>query len=103
MNKINNTESINKIVMKPQATCLCQIGQDWYLNNFTVEFYPNDYYPDYMEVEAWINKNIEGRELNIEHAVNLLYNFLNEYSPAALRVTSTVTDCKTHFDVVVSK
>ena len=57
MNKINNVESINKIIMKPQATCLCQIGQDWYLNNFTVEFYPNDYYPDYMEVEAWIKLN----------------------------------------------
>lgn len=103
MNRIENKEKINKITMKPFATCLCHIGQDWYLNKFEIEFYPNNYYPDYMEVDKWINENIEGKELNIEQAVDLIYWHLMKYEPYDVFVKSIVEDCKTHFNVIVEK
>ena len=103
MNKLDNKEKIKRIIMKPQATCFCQIGKDWYLNKFEIEFRPDKYYPDYMEVEKWINENIEGKELNIEHAVNLIHTHLMFYEPFSVIVKSIVEDCKTHFNVIVEK
>lgn len=103
MNKIPNKENIKLIQMHPKATCFCNIGQDWYLNEFTIHFYPGAFYPDYMEVESWINKNIEGQNLNIEEAINKIYNFLKLYEPDGLEVISNVNDCKTHFNVMVKK
>ena len=103
MTRIENKEKINKIIMKPYATCLCHIGQDWYLNKFEIEFIPENYYPDYMEVEKWINENIEGKELNIEQAVDMIYSHLMRYEPFDITVRSVVKDCKTHFNVIVEK
>lgn len=100
---IFNAEKITEITMHPTAHCKCQIGKDWYTNRFTVVFCAGDYYPDYMIVSDWISKNIEGKELNIEHAVNLLYIFLMGYHPASLSVTSDVSDASTHFPVSVTK
>lgn len=104
MNKISNTQSIKEIVMKPTAYTKCVIGQDWYKNKLEITFIPKLYYPDYMEVNAWIMENIDGKELNIEDVVAKIYAFLmDNYSPTALQVVDNIEDCKTHFDVTVMK
>lgn len=104
MNGIENTQSITEIVMKPTAITKCEIGQDWYTNRFEIYFYPLKEYPDYMIVNEWIMKNIDGKELNIEDVVDLIYRYLEEtYQPRALRVRNHVEGCKTHFDVIVEK
>lgn len=102
INKIPNTQSIKKIVMKPLAFTKCEIGQDWYRNDLTITFIPDKCYPDYMQVEDWIMQNIDGQIMNIEDVVKQVRDFLQqEYSPKELQVESKVTGNKVHFDVEV--
>lgn len=102
MNRIPNKENVTGITMYPQAHTFCRIGQDWFVNRFEVHFLPADFYPDYMEVNSFIQKNIEGKEMNIEEAAKTLYDFLKEeYTPKNIWVIDHVRDCNTHFDVDV--
>lgn len=100
--RLGNNENVTWIVMHPTACVKCQIGQDWYKCEFEVDFIPSGYYPDYMEVAQFVAENIEGKELNIEQAAKILYDFLKEaYGPNELRVCNHIIGCKTHFDVDV--
>lgn len=104
MEKLKNTQGISMIIMHPVAYTKCQIGQDWYKNEFEISFAPGDIYPDYMEVKDWIMENIDGKELNIEDVVDKIYSFIqDEYAPKDLEVTDDIKGCKTHFDVTVIK
>lgn len=103
MQKLENKEQITKIEMFPIAHCLCVIGKDWYTINFTVTFEPLESYPDYMFVKDYITKEIEGKELNIEQAVNILYEYLKRYNPLKLTVSADVKDASSHFPVKVTK
>lgn len=102
MNRIENKENVSKIVMKPTAISKCKIGQDWYKMAFEIEFIPRDFYPDYIEVNDFVMKEIDGKELNIEEAAKMLYEMLSAYEPRSLKVTNHITGCKTHFDVDVT-
>ena len=103
MNGIPNKENATKIVMFPTAYTKCRIGRDWFFNRFEVIFIPKDFYPDYMKVDDFIQKNIEGKEMNIEEAAKTLYDYLkDEYKPSEVRVIDHIKDCKTHFDVDVT-
>lgn len=104
MTKLVNSQKIKKIIMKPVAFTKCAIGQDWYKNILSITIEPGAYYPDYMEVNDWIMQNIDGKELNIEEVVDLIYNFIvTEYEPETIKVTNSIEGCKTHFDVIVEK
>lgn len=101
MEKIPNKEGVAAITMKPTAYVKCKIGQDWYKCEFEAEFNPNECYPDYMEVNRFVMDNIDGREMNIEEATRVLYEYLLKYEPHNLNVTNHIRGCKTHFDVDV--
>lgn len=104
MDRLKNEQGIRLIIMKPVAQTKCKIGQDWYTNELEINFAPADCYPDYMQVNEWIAKNIDGKELNIEDVVELLYDMLEQnFHPADLEITNNIRNCKTHFDVVVIK
>lgn len=102
LKRLGNIEKVSKIVMRPTACVLCQIGKDWYQCRFEAEFLPGGYYPDYMQVERFVMDEIDGKTLNIEQAARLLYDFLSLYEPKELRVRNHVTGCKSHFDVDVT-
>lgn len=102
MTKIENRESVYRIVMKPSACVKCRIGQDWYMCKFEVLFIPYESYPDYIEVQEFVMNEIDGKELNIEEAARLLFDYLLKYKPMGLSVTNHIRDCKTHFDVDVT-
>ena len=102
--RLANKEGITMIEMHPSAICRCKIGRDLYTNKFTAWFTPGKCYPDYMDVNEWVLKNIDSKDLNIEEAVDLLFGYLmEEYSPVSLTVETRVEDVKTHFPVVVTK
>lgn len=104
MTKIENTQGITKIIMKPVAYTKCAIGQDWYKNELEIIFIPRNYYPDYIEVNEWIMTNIDGKEFNIEDVVDSIYKYLTEeYQPDTLTIKNNIVGCKTHFDVIVEK
>lgn len=99
---IPNKEEVRCINMKPKACIKCGLGKDWYYCNFETAFVVNEHYPDYMEVQDFVRNEIDGKTLNIEEAAKKLLNFLRQYKPNAVSVTAIVTNCKTHFDVVVT-
>lgn len=104
MNKIPNKQGINLIVMKPDAYTRCELGGDFYKNSLEISFLPNKYYPDYTEVQNWIMENIDGKTLNIEDVVDLIYDFISDtYEPTDLEIRNEVSGCRTHFDVIVTK
>lgn len=101
---VGNKENITEIIMKPFAECLCAIGKDWYHIQFEVHFTPVEYYPDYMTVAKYISDNINGKEMNIETAVNTLGEMLKTtYNPSLLTVKGIVDKVVTHFPVEVIK
>lgn len=101
---IQNKEKITSIIMKPFAECLCEIGKDWYHIQFEVDFTPNKTYPDYMDVAEYISKEISGKQLNIEAAVEKLGSMLwDQYKPMSLTVKGIVDKVITHFPVEVKK
>ena len=102
MTKIENKERVTHIVMHPTAYTKCRIGQDWYKCCFEIHFEPGACYPDYMEVNAYIMSEIDGKELNIEEAAYMLFFHLRQYAPKRLKVINHITNCKTHFDVDVT-
>lgn len=104
MNKIKNTQNIEKITMHPTAYTICELGGDHYLNELEIIFFPNEYYPDYTEIQEWAMKNIDGKVMNIEDVVEAFHKFLSEtYEPHQVRVIDRVRNCRTHFDVEVEK
>lgn len=103
INKIKNTQGITKIVMRPTAYTICQLGGDFYKSKLEITFEPNEYYPDYMEVNKFISSEIDGKYANIEDVVESIYDFLQLYEPKKITVVNHVTDCRTHFDVDVVK
>lgn len=104
MNKIQNTQGISHIIMKPVAYTKCAIGQDWYKNELIIYFTPDTCYPDYMGVNSWLMENIDGKEFNIEDVVNEVYKFLTKtYEPKELKIEDHICGCRTHFDVIVEK
>lgn len=104
MTKIKNTQDIKKIIMKPKAYTVCDIGGDMYKSELTIVFVPDLYYPDYMEIQRWIQENVDGKRLNIEDVVQVIYKLLiDEYDPVHVEITNSIKGCSTHFDVEVIK
>lgn len=103
MTFLENKEEISLIIMEPTAVSMCKIGGDWYKHKFCIEFEPGDIYPDYIEVSEYIMKMIDGKPLNIEEAVDIVYKHLQTYQPKSLSVADSITGCKTHFNVRVIK
>lgn len=101
--KFKNKQEINSITICPHATCYCPLGNDWYENEFTIRMVPDEWIPDYCDVDKFITENICGKNLIIEDAVTILYDYLEtEYRPDGLVVTSSV-DNAGHSPVVVSR
>lgn len=102
MKQINN-ENVVEIKMFPTAHCFCHLGQDWYSLPIEITFIPNKYYPDYMDVQKWVEENVNGKELNIEQALaNIAAYLKSEYSPYDVTVIGDATDAITHFPVRVT-
>lgn len=101
---IANAQNIEKITMYPRAQTKCRIGGDWYTNDLEIEFTPDGAYPDYMDVNKWVMENIDGKDLNIEEVVSIIYAYLQDtYKPKKLHIVNYISGCKTHFDVMVEK
>lgn len=101
MTRLPNIQEIKKITMHPQAACKCVLGGDWYTINFDIEFIPGEWYPDYMEVQDFVQQHIDGESLNIEDAVAILRDSFIDFDPCQVTVTAKIANAKTHFNVEV--
>lgn len=102
--KILNKQKIKQIIMKPSASCFCPLGQDWYKIDFTINFIPKDYYPDYCDIQLFISQNINKQQLTIEDAIDILYKHLQEkYLPENITIEANINIVQSHFPVIVIK
>ena len=100
---LKNEYGIKEIIMYPKVICYCPLGNDWYSNSFEVYMKVKQSIPDYCEIEKWLDKNMRGKSLIIEDAIEMFYKYLSEtYSPIAIEVSSYVEDAK-HFPVRVKR
>lgn len=97
---IENKENVLFVEMFPKAKCFCPIGKAWYTNQFHISFYPYEYYIDYLDLENFIEENIEGKALTIESACSVLLSYFKKQNLNSVTVVSTVEDA-THFNVRV--
>lgn len=102
--KLTNEQGINNIVMQPKAICFCPLGDDWYTNEFEINMDVRNYFPDYCDIEKFLNEKVRGKALIIEDAVKIVYDYIyDEYEPANLEVISYINDVTSHSPVVVTK
>lgn len=100
--KQENKQKIFNITMHPERRLFCPLGEDWYTASLHIEFTPDRYYPDYCDVDKWLNKNINEQSLTIEDAVRKVNDYLQEeYHPKDVTVTAVVNDA-THMPVEVT-
>lgn len=100
---VENKYGIGEIEIECKAKCFCPLGNDWYTNQFTIMIVPDKKIPDYCEVDAWIERTINGKTMIIEAAVDALHKHIVEgYEPKECRVVSYVDDAK-HSTVTVCK
>ena len=100
--KLENKQGITNITFKPKAVCFCPLGDDWYTNEFEIFMSVGEWFPDYCDIEKYLNENIRGKSLIIEDATRSLYNHINaEYKPGFLEVISRVNDAASHSPVEV--
>ena len=109
MGMFKNTQKITKIIFEPKTTHnFCPLGQLYcdelekngspkmlphYTNHFRITFIPGEFVCDYIDVEKWIVANINDKNLIIEDAVTVLYDYVNEtYKPTYLKVETYVDD-----------
>jgi len=100
---IENVYGIKTINIKTRVRCYCPLGNDWYTCDCDIELHPNNFLPDYCEVDSWIETNIDGKSFIVEEIVSLLYKYFNDnYQPKDCAIYCTVNDAK-HSSVIVSK
>lgn len=109
MGMFENSQGITKIVFEPKTTHnFCPLGQLYcdelaekgspkmlphYTNHFRITFIPRKLICDYIDVEKWIASNINDKNLIIEDAVSMVYDYvMNTYNPSYLKVETYVDD-----------
>ena len=100
---IENKNKISEIILKGKSHNFCPIGQSHYTNQYVVEMFPDKVIPDYLDVQEFIRKEINDKELIIEDCVSMLFNHISiTYNPKFLKVSSNVVDA-VHPEVTVVK
>ena len=102
MTKLNHIQKLGNIHMSFEMQLYCPQGFEYYTAQFDVDFVPNQYIPDYCELDKLFREKC-GSEMIVEDAVAWVYGFLEkEYSPESLYVKMSVQNAL-HFDVTVEK
>lgn len=103
MARFENSMGISSIeIPNKKCHCFCTIGKKWCTYQFAIAMEPDAVIPDYLEVEQYMEDNIEGQQMTIEVAVTTVADYIaNEYKPKYLQVSVYCDDAK-HFPVNVT-
>ena len=98
---IKNIQKVNLIEADKRISLYCPIGKDFYTADVSIKFIPDAYYMDYIELDQFLNR-LSGLSLTIEEAAKDIYEELQKYYPAKVRVTIEAFS-NTHLHVKVTK
>lgn len=101
MRKLENKESVNEIYFEKAITPFCPLGDDYYIAKISVWFVPKEFYPEYCELTAEIEK-LSTRPLTIEQLCETVFSIVKQYEPGNLDVEIEAKSEK-HFPVTVTK
>lgn len=103
MAKFENTDGILSIKMDGVLVmCFCPIGKTMCTYDVTIEMEPDEWIPDYLEVEAMI-RLLEGKEYTLESACAEICNNVNGYvRPKKVSVVVKCEDAR-HMPAEVKK
>lgn len=98
---LKNTQSISVIKATKRISLYCPLGEDYYTADVYIEFLPDAFYMDYIDLDAFLNR-MSGLSLTIEDAVKDIYDELQRYMPKKAAVTIEAFS-NTHLQVTVTK
>lgn len=102
MAKFRNVMGITKIKFEKDVHCYCPLGESWCTYHIMVTMLPTDTIPDYCEIEQYIDKEVDNKEMTIESATAAVKDYLfSMYDMAMVRVSTSCADAK-HFPVMVT-
>lgn len=102
MVRIDNTQGVQRIEFKLHVVCFCTIGKEWYNMDVRCIVDVGDYYPDYCDIQRYINDNIQGKGLTIEDALFKVKEFMGQYNFKHTQVIGETSGIKGHPDVIVT-
>lgn len=93
-NSFKNIYGVSKITLTKKIHCYCRLGGDWYTNQLTISFVPNNDIPDYVYLDKAIEDRCERKDLIIEEVLNEICNIIKEQVPSAtdIHIESYVDD-----------
>ena len=89
-----NDYQIRRITLYKKIHCYCRLGGDWYTNQLTISFVPNDMIPDYVYIDKAIEDRCERQDLLIEEVIKIIIDIIREQCPNAydIKVKSYIDD-----------
>ena len=94
-------KGINKMNFTVPVTVYCPLGSNYYRATISVKMELGEYIVDFLDLEDYFKKELNGKSLTSEDLVIEIFNHLDEnYKPMHLSVTS---HSDSHFEIDVIK
>lgn len=88
MRTYSNEQEISRMEFTVPATVFCPLGPNYYRAMVTCELELGDTIVDFLDLEDYFKKELNGEHLTTENLCGEVFNTLDEvYSPKHLRVT----------------
>jgi len=97
-----NKHNITNIRLYFNSHQLCELGEDWYTINFTIDMEPSKWIPDYRDIKTFVEAHLDGKKFTAENAMKKLSDFMmSSYYPYCLKIEAEVGDSN-HPRVIVT-
>jgi hypothetical protein len=101
MIKRENVFGVKYLVMCPMFSIIDPATQAQLSIRSTVEFYPDAFLPEFVEVQNSIRQKLERQRMEVEAVADTLINFFNQYEPKVIKVKIEVINNNPFFPVTV--
>ena len=101
MIKRKNEFGVKCLLMHPAIQIIDPATQARLQLKATVEFFPDAFLPEFVEVQNILRQKMENKRMSVEAVANVLIDFFNEYEPKELKVKVEVINNNSFFPVSV--
>ena len=94
-------KGVNKMSFSVPVTPFCPLGPNYYRAQVDVELELNEVIVDFLDLEDYFKKELNGKKLTTEDLTIEVFNTLDKlYKPMHLKVTS---HSNSHFELEITK
>lgn len=92
---------VNRMNISVPVTVFCPLGPNYYRAEVDIEMELNKVIVDFIDLENYFKKELNGKDLTTEELTVEIFNTLDEiYKPIHLKVTS---HSNSHFELSITK